>query len=85
MSQNTALIAISTKYQFQDLEIGHSIVILSSGFLSKMTRKSNIETEEVFLFDKSLIVCHNKGKTGMFGLEDEYSFWIRFPMNTLEV
>ena len=50
-----------------------------------MTRKSNIETEEVFLFDKSLIVCHNKGKTGMFGLEDEYSFWIRFPMNTLEV
>ena len=50
-----------------------------------MTRKSNIEMEEAFLFDRSLIVCQNKGKTGMFGLEDEYSFWIRFPMNKLKV
>ena len=50
-----------------------------------MTRKSNIEMEEAFLFDKSLIVCHNKGKTQMFGSDDEYSFWIRFPMNILKV
>ena len=41
--------------------------------------------EEAFLFDKSLIVCHNKGKTQMFGSDDEYSFWIRFPMNILKV
>ena len=33
MSQNTALIAISTMYQFQDLEIRHLIVILSFRFL----------------------------------------------------
>ena len=50
-----------------------------------MTRKSNIDLEEAFLFDRSLIVCHNKGKTGMFGMEDEYIFWIRFPMNKLQV
>ena len=50
-----------------------------------MTGKTNIELEEAFLFDRSLIVCHNKGKTGMFGMEDEYSFWIRFPMNKLKV
>ena len=50
-----------------------------------MTGKINIEMEEAFLFDKSLIICHNKGKTGMFGMEDEYSFWIRFPMNKLKV
>ena len=45
----------------------------------------SVEMEEVFLFDRSLIVCHNKGKTGLFGMEDEYSFWIRFPMNALKV
>ena len=50
-----------------------------------MTGKACIEMEEAFLFDKSLIICHNKGKTGMFGMEDEYSFWIRFPMNKLKV
>ena len=50
-----------------------------------MTGKMSVEMEEVFLFDRSLIVCHNKGKTGLFGMEDEYSFWIRFPMNTLKV
>ena len=50
-----------------------------------MTGKTNIELEEAFLFDRSLIVCHNTGKTGMFGMEDEYSFWIRFPMNKLKV
>ena len=33
MSQNRALIAISTMYQFQDLEIRHLIVILSFRFL----------------------------------------------------
>ena len=33
MSQNTALIAISTMYQFQDLEIRHLIVILLFRFL----------------------------------------------------
>ena len=50
-----------------------------------MTGRTNIEMEEAFLFDKSLIVCHNKGKTQMFGSDDEYSFWIRFPMNILKV
>ena len=50
-----------------------------------MTGRTSVEKEEVFLFDRSLIVCHNKGKTGLFGMEDEYSFWIRFPMNTLKV
>ena len=50
-----------------------------------MTGRMSVEMEEVFLFDRSLIVCHNKGKTGLFGMEDEYSFWIRFPMNTLKV
>ena len=44
-----------------------------------------MEMEEAFLFDKSLIICQNKGKTELFGSEDEYSFWIRFPMNTLKV
>lgn len=56
-----------------------------SGFLSKMTGRTNIEMEEAFLFDKSLILCHNKGRTEMFGSDDEYSFWIRFPMNILKV
>ena len=50
-----------------------------------MTGKTCIEMEEAFLFERSLIICHNKGKTGMFGMEDEYSFWIRFPMNKLKV
>ena len=50
-----------------------------------MARRTNIEMMEAFLFHRSLIICHNKGKTGMFGLEDEYSFSIRFPMNTLKV
>ena len=44
-----------------------------------------MEMEEAFLFDKSLVICQNKGKTELFGSEDEYSFWIRFPMNTLKV
>ena len=44
-----------------------------------------MEMEEAFLFDKSLVICQNKGKTELFGAEDEYSFWIRFPMNTLKV
>ena len=50
-----------------------------------MTRRTSMEMEEAFLFDKSLIICQNKGKTELFGSEDEYSFWIRFPMNTLKV
>ena len=62
-----------------------SLSFHDSGFLSKMTGRTNIEMEEAFLFDKSLIVCHNKGKTQMFGSDDEYSFWIRFPMNILKV
>ena len=50
-----------------------------------ISKKADVKLVEVFLFDKSIVFCHNKGKTQLFGSSEEYKFWVRMCTDTLEV
>ena len=50
-----------------------------------MSKKADEKLVEVFLFDTSIIICHNKGKTQLFGSNEEYKFLVRMCIDTLEV
>ena len=54
--------------------------------MAKLSPRSKTEPGHVFLFKQSVVVCQNKGRTGLFGVdEEELRFWARIGMNKLEV
>ena len=54
--------------------------------MAKLGPRSKTEPGHVFLFKQSVVVCQNKGRTGLFGGdEEELRFWARIGINKLEV
>ena len=56
------------------------------GMMARLGPRNKAEPGHVFLFKQSVVVCQNKGRTGLFGGdEEELRFWARIGMNKLEV
>ena len=59
---------------------------MPGNLMAKLSPRNKTEPGHAFLFKQSVVVCQNKGRTGLFGGdEEELRFWARIGMDKLEV